>query len=549
MSTKGISANRLELLQIADAVAREKSIDKAIVISAMEEAIQKAAASRYGIENNIKAEINTETGSITLMRLLEIVEKVEDFSTQINIEDAKLKNPDATLGGEPIEEELPPIDFGRVAAQSAKQVIFQKVREAERERHYEEFKDRVGEIISGVIKRVEYGTVIVDLGRAEAVIRKDALLPREVYKPGDIVRAYIMEVRREIRGPQIFLSRTHSDFMANLFAQEVPEIYDGIIEIIGVARDPGSRAKIAVLSKDSSIDPVGACVGMRGSRVQAVVNELQGEKIDILSWTDDIASFVVKALQPAEVQKVVLYEGEQRLEVVVPEEQLSLAIGRRGQNVRLASSLCGWDIDILTEDQESERRQKEFQERTNLFMEALDVDELLSQLLVTEGFTDINELAFVDLKEISNIAGFDEDTAEEIQARAADFLNKENKELEERCNVLGIADDLLEVEDLSLKMIVALGENDVKTLEDFAYCSSDDLLGWDEIVEGEKKREEGILEGFDISISQANDLIMSARVKLGIIPEVTDVAEDNEEDNEEGNESNNETDNALNVID
>ena len=545
MSTKGISANRLELLQIADAVAREKSIDKAIVISAMEEAIQKAAASRYGIENNIKAEINSETGSITLMRLLEIVEKVEDFSTQINIEDAKLKNPEAVLGGDPIEEELPPIDFGRVAAQSAKQVIFQKVREAERERHYEEFKDRVGEIISGVIKRVEYGTVIVDLGRAEAVIRKDALLPREVYKPGDRVRAYIMEVRREVRGPQIFLSRTHSDFMANLFAQEVPEIYDGIIEIIGVARDPGSRAKIAVLSKDSSIDPVGACVGMRGSRVQAVVNELQGEKIDILSWTDDIASFVVKALQPAEVQKVVLYEGEQRLEVVVPEEQLSLAIGRRGQNVRLASSLCGWDIDILTEDQESERRQKEFQERTNLFMEALDVDELLSQLLVTEGFTDINELAFVDLKEISNIAGFDEDTAEEIQARATDFLNKENKELEEKCNELGIADDLLEIEDLSLKMIVTLGQNDVKTLEDFAYCSSDDLLGWDEIVEGEKKREEGILEGFDISISQANDLIMSARVKLGIIPEEDEIIGENEE----GDGQNNETDNIVNVID
>ena len=545
MSTKGISANRLELLQIADAVAREKSIDKAIVISAMEEAIQKAAASRYGIENNIKAEINSETGSITLMRLLEIVEKVEDFSTQINIEDAKLKNPEAVLGGDPIEEELPPIDFGRVAAQSAKQVIFQKVREAERERHYEEFKDRVGEIISGVIKRVEYGTVIVDLGRAEAVIRKDALLPREVYKPGDRVRAYIMEVRREVRGPQIFLSRTHSDFMANLFAQEVPEIYDGIIEIIGVARDPGSRAKIAVLSKDSSIDPVGACVGMRGSRVQAVVNELQGEKIDILSWTDDIASFVVKALQPAEVQKVVLYEGEQRLEVVVPEEQLSLAIGRRGQNVRLASSLCGWDIDILTEDQESERRQKEFQERTNLFMEALDVDELLSQLLVTEGFTDINELAFVDLKEISNIAGFDEDTAEEIQARATDFLNKENKELEEECNELGIADDLLEIEDLSLKMIVTLGENDVKTLEDFAYCSSDDLLGWDEIVEGEKKREEGILEGFDISISQANDLIMSARVKLGIIPEEDEIIGENEE----GDGQNDETDNIVNVID
>jgi len=529
MSTKGISANRLELLQIADAVAREKSIDKNIVISAMEEAIQKAAASRYGIENNIKAEINPETGSIALMRLLDVVEKVDDFSTQINLEDAKLRNPNAEVGGEPIEEELPPIDFGRVAAQSAKQVIFQKVREAERERHYEEFKDRVGEIINGVIKRVEYGTVVVDLGRAEAVIRKDALLPREVYKPGDRVRAYIMEVRREVRGPQIFLSRTHPDFMANLFAQEVPEIYDGIIEIIGVARDPGSRAKIAVLSKDSSIDPVGACVGMRGSRVQAVVNELQGEKIDILTWTDDIASFVVKALQPAEVQKVVLYDEEQRLEVVVPEDQLSLAIGRRGQNVRLASSLCGWDIDILTEDQESERRQKEFQERTQLFMEALDVDELLAQLLVTEGFSDITELAYVDEKEISSIAGFDEDTAQEIQARASDFINKENEELEQKCKELGIKDDLLEIEELSLKMIVALGENDVKSLEDFAYCSSDDLLGWDEMSGEEKIHENGILENFDITYSQANDLIMSSRMKLGIIPDDSEVEETDEE--------------------
>ena len=529
MSTKGISANRLELLQIADAVAREKSIDKNIVISAMEEAIQKAAASRYGIENNIKAEINPETGSIALMRLLDVVEKVDDFSTQINLEDAKLRNPNAEVGGEPIEEELPPIDFGRVAAQSAKQVIFQKVREAERERHYEEFKDRVGEIINGVIKRVEYGTVVVDLGRAEAVIRKDALLPREVYKPGDRVRAYIMEVRREVRGPQIFLSRTHPDFMANLFAQEVPEIYDGIIEIIGVARDPGSRAKIAVLSKDSSIDPVGACVGMRGSRVQAVVNELQGEKIDILTWTDDIASFVVKALQPAEVQKVVLYDEEQRLEVVVPEDQLSLAIGRRGQNVRLASSLCGWDIDILTEDQESERRQKEFQERTQLFMEALDVDELLAQLLVTEGFSDITELAYVDEKEISSIAGFDDDTAQEIQARASDFINKENEELEQKCKELGIKDDLLEIEELSLKMIVALGENDVKSLEDFAYCSSDDLLGWDEMSGEEKIHENGILENFDITYSQANNLIMSSRMKLGIIPDDTEVEETDEE--------------------
>ena len=405
MSTKGISANRLELLQIADAVAREKSIDKNIVISAMEEAIQKAAASRYGIENNIKAEINPETGSIALMRLLDVVEKVDDFSTQINLEDAKLRNPEAEIGGEPIEEELPPIDFGRVAAQSAKQVIFQKVREAERERHYEEFKDRVGEIISGVVKRVEYSSVVVDLGRAEAVIRRDQLLPREAYRAGDRVRAYIYEVRREMRGPQIFLSRTHSDFMANLFAQEVPEIYDGIIEIIGVARDPGSRAKIAVFSKETSIDPVGACVGMRGSRVQAVVNELQGEKIDILSWTDNIADFVVKALQPAEVMKVVLYDEDERLEVVVPEDQLSLAIGRRGQNVRLASELSGWEIDILTEDQESERRQKEFQERTNLFIESLDVDELLAQLLVTEGFSEVEEIAMVDIGEITSISG------------------------------------------------------------------------------------------------------------------------------------------------
>ena len=426
MSPTGISANRLELLQIADAVAKEKAIDKEIVLSAMAEAIEKAAASKYGAENKIRVDINNDTGSIRLLRVLEVVEEVEDTFRQINLKDAKKINPDASIDGSTVEEELPPIDFGRVAAQSAKQVIVQKVRDAERERHYEEFKDRVGEIISGVVKRVEYNSVVVDLGRAEAVIRRDQLLPREAYRAGDRVRAYIYEVRREIRGPQIFLSRTHSDFMANLFAQEVPEIYDGIIEIIGVARDPGSRAKIAVFSKETSIDPVGACVGMRGSRVQAVVNELQGEKIDILSWTDNIADFVVKALQPAEVMKVVLYDEDERLEVVVPEDQLSLAIGRRGQNVRLASELSGWEIDILTEDQESERRQKEFQERTNLFIDALDVDELLAQLLVTEGFSEVEEVAMVEIDEITNISGFDEETAQEIQARANDFLEKEN---------------------------------------------------------------------------------------------------------------------------
>ena len=535
MSPTGISANRLELLQIADAVAKEKSIEKEIVISAMSEAIEKAAASKYGAENKIRVDIDEATGTIKLLRLLDVVDEVEDNFRQINLKDAKKIDKEASVGGPPVEEELPPIDFGRVAAQSAKQVIVQKVRDAERERHYEEFKDRVGEIISGVVKRVEYNSVIVDLGRAEAIIKRDQLLPREAYRPGDRVRAYIYEVRRELRGPQIFLSRTHSDFMANLFAQEVPEIYDGIIEIIGVARDPGSRAKIAVFSKETSIDPVGACVGMRGSRVQAVVNELQGEKIDILSWTDNIADFVVKALQPAEVQKVVLYDEDERLEVVVPEEQLSLAIGRRGQNVRLASELSGWEIDILTEDQESERRQNEFNERTNLFIEALDVDELLAQLLVTEGFSEIEEVAMVEIDEITNISGFDEETAQEIQARANDYLEKENLLLEEKRKDLKVQDDLLEMEELSMKMIIKLGENDVKSLEDFAYCSTDDLIGWDEYIDGEKTHESGILESFDLSEDYANELIMKARKLIGIIEE--DIIEEDNFDEEDKLES------------
>ena len=535
MSPTGISANRLELLQIADAVAKEKSIEKEIVISAMSEAIEKAAASKYGAENKIRVDIDETTGTIKLLRLLDVVDEVEDNFRQINLKDAKKIDKEASVGGPPVEEELPAIDFGRVAAQSAKQVIVQKVRDAERERHYEEFKDRVGEIISGVVKRVEYNSVIVDLGRAEAIIKRDQLLPREGYRPGDRVRAYIYEVRRELRGPQIFLSRTHSDFMANLFAQEVPEIYDGIIEIIGVARDPGSRAKIAVFSKETSIDPVGACVGMRGSRVQAVVNELQGEKIDILSWTDNIADFVVKALQPAEVQKVVLYDEDERLEVVVPEEQLSLAIGRRGQNVRLASELSGWEIDILTEDQESERRQNEFQERTNLFIEALDVDELLAQLLVTEGFSEIEEVAMVEIDEITNISGFDEETSQEIQARANDYLEKENLLLEEKRKDLKVQDDLLEMEELSMKMIIKLGENDVKNLEDFAYCSTDDLIGWDEYIDGKKTHESGILESFDLSEDYANELIMKARKLIGIIEE--DIIEEDNFDEEDKLES------------
>ncbi len=387
MAMAGISANRLELLQIADAVAREKTIDKKIVIEAMEDAIQKAAKSRYGAENDIRCEIDPKTGEAKLTRVLAVVEAVENDATQVTVEDAKKRNPDAKVG-DMIAETLPPLEFGRVAAQNAKQVIVQKVREAERDRQFAEFKDRVGDISNGTVKRVEYGNVIVDLGRAEGIIRRDEMIPRENVRLGDRIRAYIYEVRREQRGPQIFLTRARSEFMAKLFAQEVPEIYDGVVEIKSVARDPGSRAKIAVISKDSSIDPVGACVGMRGARVQAVVNELQGEKVDIIQWNPDAASFIVNALAPAEVTKVVLDEDSNRIEVVVPEAQLSLAIGRRGQNVRLASQLTGWDIDILTEQEESERRQKEFAERTQLLMDSLDVDEVIAQLLVTEGLRD-----------------------------------------------------------------------------------------------------------------------------------------------------------------
>ncbi len=415
MAMAGISANRLELLQIAEAVAREKSIDRKIVLQSMEDAIQKAAKTRYGSENDIRCNIDPKTGETRLSRVLAVVEVVENDSTQVNLADAKKRNPEAKIG-DLIAEALPPLEFGRVAAQNAKQVIVQKVREAERDRQFAEYKDRVGDISSGTVKRVEYGNVIIDLGKAEGIIRRDEMIPRENVRFGDRVRAYIYSVERTQRGPQIFLSRTRSEFMAKLFAQEVPEIYDGVVEIKSVARDPGSRAKIAVISKDSSIDPVGACVGMRGARVQAVVNELQNEKIDIIQWKPEAAEFIVNALAPAEVTKVVLDEDSNRIEVVVPETQLSLAIGRRGQNVRLASQLTGWDIDILTEAEESERRQKEFAERTQMFMEALDVDEVIAQLLVTEGFASVEEVAFVDADEIAQIEGFDENTAPSINA-------------------------------------------------------------------------------------------------------------------------------------
>jgi transcription termination/antitermination protein NusA len=516
MTNTAVSANRLELLQIAEAVAREKVIDKAVVLEAMEDAITRAAKARYGVENEIRAEIDPKTGETRLNRLLMVVDVIENDATQISLKEASKKNPAAQVG-DFIAEPLPPIEFGRIAAQSAKQVIVQKVRDAERDRMYDEFKDRIGEIVNGTVKRAEYGNVIVDLGRGEGIVRRDEALPRETFRPGDRIRAYVYDVRREQRGPQIFLSRTHPQFMAKLFGQEVPEIYDGVVEVVSVARDPGSRAKIGVRSKDGSIDPVGACVGMRGSRVQAVVNELQGEKIDIIQWSADVATFVVNALAPAEVAKVVLDEDVERIEVVVPDEQLSLAIGRRGQNVRLASQLTGWDIDIMTEAEESERRQKEFATRTQTFIQALDVDETLAQLLASEGFSAVEELASVDAEEIASIDGLDEATAEELQMRARTYLEKHAAELETKRIELGVQDDLATFEGMSAQMLVALGESGVKSLEDFADLATDDLTGWNERKNGETIKHKGTFSGLDVTAADAEAMIMAARVQLGWI--------------------------------
>ncbi|MBT3370262.1 MAG: transcription termination/antitermination protein NusA [Rhodospirillaceae bacterium] len=495
-----VGANRLELLQIADAVAREKSIDAEIVVVAMEEAIQKAARSKYGMENEIRAEIDRKTGNIGLSRLLDVVEEVENPATEIRLTEALGRNPDARVG-DLISEALPPIDFGRIATQTAKQVIVQKVREAERERQYEEYKDRIGEVVNGVVKRVEYGNVLVDLGRAEAIVRRDEALPRESLRQGDRIRAYIYDVRQEQRGPQIFLSRTHPQFMAKLFTQEVPEIYDGIIEIKAVARDPGSRAKIAVVSNDSSIDPVGACVGMRGSRVQAVVNELQGEKIDIIQWIADPAAFLVNGLAPADVVKVVMDEDAQKFEVVVPDEMLSLAIGRRGQNVRLASQLTGWEIDILTEEEESERRQEELRQRSELFTEALVIDEMMAQLLATEGFNSVEEVAFVEQEELATLEGFDEDLAAALQQRASDYLEARDAEFDEKRAELGVTEELAALEGLTPGMLVTLGENGIKELDDFAELATDELTD----------PGDGLLREFGLDEETASAMIMAAR--------------------------------------
>ena len=512
------SANKAELIAIADSVAKEKLIDRAIVIEAMEDAIQRAARSRYGAENDIRAKLDPTTGDLRLWRVVEVTEEVDDHFKQIDLKGAQKLKADAEIG-DFIVDPLPPIEFGRIAAQAAKQVIFQKVRDAERERHYEEFKDRAGELITGVVKRVEFGHVVVDLGRAEGVIRRDQQIPREMVRVGDRIRSLILRVAREARGPQIFLSRAHPDFMKKLFAQEVPEIYDGIIEIKAAARDPGSRAKIGVISYDSSIDPVGACVGMKGSRVQAVVQEMQGEKIDIIPWSEDLATFVVNALQPATVARVVIDEEESRIEVVVPDDQLSLAIGRRGQNVRLASQLTNSQIDILTEADASEKRQREFIERSTMFQEELDVDETLAQLLVAEGFTSMEEVAYVESDEIASIEGLDDEIASELQNRAAEALERRDAASREKRRELGVEDALAELPHLTEAMLVVLGKANIRTLDDLADLATDELIQQKRQeprrrAETAVKRPEdkgGILADFKLSEDQGNEIIMAAR--------------------------------------
>ncbi|MGR3641677.1 transcription termination factor NusA [Alterinioella nitratireducens] len=508
------SANQLELLQTAEAVAREKMIDPGLVVEAMEESLARAAKSRYGSELDIRVHIDRKTGRATFTRVRTVVEEVENHFTELSVKEAQ-EFKEGAVAGDEIVDEVPPVEMGRIAAQSAKQVILQKVREAERDRQYEEFKDRAGTIINGQVKREEYGNVIVDIGRGEAVLRRNEKIGRESYRPNDRIRVYIKDVRREPRGPQIFLSRTAPEFMAELFKMEVPEIYDGIIEIKAVARDPGSRAKIAVISYDNAIDPVGACVGMRGSRVQAVVNELQGEKIDIIPWNEDAPTFLVNALQPAEVSKVVLDEDAGKIEVVVPDDQLSLAIGRRGQNVRLASQLTGLDIDILTEDEESARRQAEFAERTQIFMDNLDLDEFFAQLLVAEGFTSLEEVAYVEQDELLVIDGVDEDTAQELQARARDYLEEQNRLALEHAKELGVEQSLIDFEGLTPQMLEALGEDGVKTLDDFATCADWELAGGWTTVDGQRVKDDGLLEKFDVSLEEAQNMVMTARLQLG----------------------------------
>jgi len=505
-------SDKVELLRIAEAVALEKSIDKEIILSSMESAIQKAAKTKFGSENDIRAKIDRESGDISLHKVLTIVEKQENFSNEISLKNAqKMKDKGDVKVGDEIYEKLPPVDFGRIAAQTARQVITQNVRAAERERQYNDFINKKGEILSGIVKRLEYGNAIIDLNRSEAIIRKDELIPREVLKTGDRIKAYCYDVIRENKGQQIFLSRAHPKFMERLFFQEVPEIYDGIIEIKSSARDPGSRAKICVSSKDSSIDPVGACVGMRGSRVQAVVNELNWEKIDVVHWSEDVASLAVSALAPAEIQKVIIDDQNKRIEVILTEENLSKAIGRRGQNVRLASKLIDFEIDVLTEKEESEKRQIEFKGKTEVFVSNLEVDETLGQLLVAEGFSTIEEINQSSEEEISKIEGIDKDTAKELKERANDYLIKEKETIAKKLKDLGVNDDLIKHKGLTPGMLLTLGEKKIKTLKDFAELSTDELIGGYDEKKGVKFKIEGYLEEFALTNNEAEDLIINAR--------------------------------------
>ena len=505
-----VSANKIEILRIAETVAQEKMIEKEIVLSALEEAIAKAAKNNYGEENEVVAEINQENGDISISRKMLVVEDVKNKFLEINLKDAKKINGAAQIGDELLDP-LPPMDFGRIAAQSAKQVITSKVREAERERQYNEYKDRVGEVVNGIVKRSEFGNIVLDLGKSEGVIRKDQTIPRENLRNGDRVKAYIYDVRSELKGPQIFLSRSHPQFMAKLFTQEVPEIYDGIINIKSVARDPGSRAKIAVSTGDSSIDPVGACVGMRGSRVQAVVNELQGEKIDIINWSENVANLAIASLSPAEVLKVVLDEDQNKIEVVVSEEHLSLAIGRRGQNVKLATELTGWEIDILTEDEESSKRQKDFTTKSNLFVESLDVDETLAQLLVSEGFGSIDEILDTERSELLAIEGFEEEIVDELIERSKKFTEEKEIQNDQKLKEHGVSKDLLEFSFLTKTMLVTLAENNIKTLEEFAGLTTDDLIGYYEDRHDKNSKVKGILEEYSLTKDEGDELIMEAR--------------------------------------
>tara|TARA_Y100000590_G_scaffold254708_1_gene286022 strand:- start:3586 stop:5133 length:1548 start_codon:yes stop_codon:yes gene_type:complete len=505
-------SDKIELLRIAEAVATEKSIDKEIILTSMESAIQKAAKTKFGAENDIRAIIDRESGDISLHKVLKIVETPENFDTEISLQDAsKRENKENVKVGDEIFEQLPPVDFGRIAAQTARQVITQSVRAAERERQYNDFIGKKDEILSGIVKRLEYGNIIVDLNRAEAIIRKEELIPREILKTGDRIKAYCYDVIRENKGQQIFLSRAHPKFMEKLFFQEVPEIYEGIIEIKSSARDPGSRAKICVNSKDSSIDPVGACVGMRGSRVQSVVNELHGEKIDIVNWSEDPATLVTRALAPAEIQKVIIDDQDRRIEVILTEENLSKAIGRRGQNVRLASKLMNYEIDILTEKEESEKRQLDFKDKTEIFIKSLEVDETLGQLLVAEGFGSIQEINDATLEDFTRIEGIDNNTATELKNRASEYLLKEKENIDKQLKVLGVEQALINLDGITPGMLVTLGEKKIKTLKDFAELSTDELIGGYDEKQGKRYKIDGYLEEFALTKKEAEDLIMNAR--------------------------------------